>query len=227
MSRRRLYGVKKQLVEFYEEITASRSWVVPAGCISVDAFVVGGGETGGVGDGYNAGKGGNGGECKTYYGIPVTPGQGVTVTVGNTGNDSYFLSMSYIARGADGRAGGNAIPDRGSSINGNPGQDGVIAFNNSSRFPKKYGASGGSGAWTGGSSGLGTYTGGAGGSYGAGKGGNSTWVMGTPTVGDAGDNATWYGAGGGGGGKSVYYSTQSRGGSGYQGIIILHYFKYA
>lgn len=226
MSRRRSMTGKRVLIEVLEEITSSRNWIVPEGCIAVDAFVVGGGGNGGTAGAWDSASGGRGGECKTYNNIPVTPGQSINIVVGAAAQQSYFLSTSYRARGAMGALGGTGMSGLTwpSYVDGNPGNNGAYPFNNKypDKFPHLYGAGGGGGAYTDGTGR--TYPGGMGGSYGGGKGGNS----GTRNQGDNGDNATFYGGGGGGGGKSnVSESYNAYGGTGYQGIVILNYYKYA
>lgn len=201
---------RRKLIEVYEEITATCNWVVPAGCKSVDAFVVGGG-----GNGTSDSKGGNGGECKTYTGIPVTPGEVIWILAGRAGTYSCFKNASYQARGAQGVTGGEAGVMIGK---GNPGKDGVYAFNDPIRFPKPFGASGGGGAANTLAAAT-SYDGGKGGNYGGGNGGWASYQSGSDGV-----NATWYGAGGGGGANA--YNGRCNSGSGYQGIVILHYWRY-
>lgn len=220
MKRKLLGG---ELIEVYEEITSTRSWIAPRGCKSVDVFVVGGGDNGRNADAYYSGNGGRAGECKTYNSILVIPGQSFSCVVGGIGQDSYSLNSSYIARGKMGAIGGTAASATyPNAANGNPGQDGVYAFNNPVKFPKKMGASGGGGSSN--SYPSQSTVGGAGGYYGGGVGGRSA-----PGVnqGENGSNATWYGGSGGGAGKSCNDANlRSYGGEGYQGIVILHYWKY-
>lgn len=214
----------KKLIEVYEQFVSSRNWIVPAGCKSVDAFVVGGGENGGKANAYISGKGGNGGECKTYTGISVIPGETISITVGGIGATSYFKNMSYYALGAAGLGGGGSLnfTNREGVENGYSGRNGVYAFDNPTRFPNRFGASGGSGGAVGGNF-TKVANGGAGGSYGGGTGGTSQMS----SSGTAGSDATWYGAGGGGGGKGHGYSgSGGAGGKGYRGIVILHYWKH-
>jgi acidic type I keratin len=223
MLKRRL--IESEGDEIFEEITSSTVWRVPNRCRSVDVFIVGGGSNGSNGGAWKSGSGGRGGECKSYYNIPVSPGQEISIVVGGPSQQSYFLdSTTYNARGGYGSLGGSGLSglDWPSYENGNPGSQGVYAFDNkyTSKYPNRYGAGGGGGAYTDYSGS--TYYGGSGGSYGGGKGGNS----GTQNRGDDGSDATFYGAGGGGGGKSnVNESYISYGGNGYQGIVILHYYK--
>lgn len=212
-------GLRKQ-IEVYEEITKSGSWTVPAGCKSVDAFVVGGGGNGGSGDsGSIRSYGGTGGECKTYTGIDVTPGEVISIVVGGVAATSYFKNTSYQALGAAGLPGGNSNPK--TTFNGSPGRNGVYAFDNPNKFPKPFGASGGGGASRrdGNEGNNSIYSGGAGGNYGGGAGGRLSGIMIY-----SGENAIWYGAGGGGGASKTVGG--GNGGKGYQGIVILHYWKY-
>lgn len=221
--KRRLLG--RELIEVFEEITSTRNWIAPLGCKSVDAFIVGGGENGETGDWKKSGAGGRGGACKTYNSIPVTQGVSVTVVIGGVTAASYFMSSSYQAAGSAGVAGGGRIEDSvsGAEYNGLPGGNGVIAFGLPQIFPKPFGAGGGGGAFERNSLLGKRMEGGAGGRYGAGAGGYAA----SNTVGGPGGNAYWYGAGGGGSGKtSGTYETSNPGGSGYQGIVILHYWKY-
>lgn len=211
MLKRRL--IESEGDEIFEEITSSTVWRVPNRCRSVDVFIVGGGSNGSNGGAWKSGSGGRGGECKSYYNIPVSPGQEISIVVGSPSQQSYFLdSTTYNARGGYGSLGGSGMSglDWPSYENGNPGSPGVYAFDNkyTSKYPNRYGAGGGGGGAYTDYSGS-TYYGGSGGSYGGGKVGNS----GTQNKGDDGSDATFYGAGGGGGGN------------GYQGIVILHYYK--
>lgn len=216
--KRKMMG-RKVMIEVYEEITSTRNWIAPPGCKSVDAFVVGGGNNGSNGSSMGSGAGGRGGACNTYNNIPVTPGTSVSVVVGGASETSYFISSSYNAIGGGGKIGGAALGQVLS--NGRTGSDGNYSFN-TALYPRLYGASGGGGAafaW--GTAGE-RYYGGAGGTHGAGKGGDSyQYAAGPP-----GGNASFYGAGGGGAGKSDNSSAEGKGGKGYQGIVILHYWKY-
>lgn len=49
MLRRRTIGRKKVLIEVVEKLTSSGTFIVPSGCTSIDAFVVGAGGDGGRG----------------------------------------------------------------------------------------------------------------------------------------------------------------------------------
>ena len=110
---------------------------------------------------------------------------------------------------------------------GNPGQDGSYVFNNKypDRYPYPMGAGGGSGAYTRGWD-KGFLSGGKGGNHGGGDGAGAEDTEGVIINGENGGNATYYGGGGGGASKaSNIEATSGRGGSGYRGIIILHYLK--
>ena len=108
MSRRRFMG-RKILVEVFEEITSTRTWIAPDGCEKVDAFVVGGGANGSTADAWKSAAGGRGGECMTYNNISVTPGQSISIVVGGIASQSYFMSTTYRARGAMGVMGGEGL----------------------------------------------------------------------------------------------------------------------
>lgn len=129
------------------------TWVVPAGCTSVDVFLVGGG--GGAGSSIPGG----GGYTKTFKSdthgyrdgdaISVTPGQSIQVIVGGGGTStciyqitsptrggdgeySQFLNSSYVANGGSGgyhpnKLSGMICGSGGSGAgapNGYPGSDG-------------------------------------------------------------------------------------------------------
>lgn len=67
---------------------------------------------------------------------------------------------------------------------------------------------------------------GKGGNHGGGDGAGAKDIEGVTINGENGGNATYYGGGGGGASKaSNSGATSGRGGSGYRGIIILHYLK--
>lgn len=100
-------------------------------------------------------------------------------------------------------------------------------FNNKypDRYPYPMGAGGGSGAYTRGRN-MGFLSGGKGGNHGGGDGAGVEDIEGVIINGKNGGNATYYGGGGGGASKaSNSGATSGRGGSGYRGIVILHYFK--
>ena len=100
MLRRRTIGRKKVLIEVVEELTSSGTFIVPSGCTSIDAFVVGAGGGGGSGGSYYPGAGGGAGYTKVYYGISVTPGQKLTVKIGQgKSNNSLDSKVGYMVQG--------------------------------------------------------------------------------------------------------------------------------
>lgn len=224
--RRRLFVHKS--IEVFEEITKSTDWVVPSGVYSVDVFVVAGGEKGENSDAYNAGSGGHGGECKTMKGISVQPFQVIPVVVGSMNGDSSFGSF-VSCQGGGGTSGGRGVKGDGKSPSaGKRGNSGTAAFNNDfpDRFPSLYGAGGGAGAYVRGWD-EGYFNGGKGGTTGGGDGAGSEDTQGVIINGKSGSPATFYGSGGGGASKAVNIgSSGGMGGKGYQGIVIIHYFKY-
>lgn len=229
MLRRRTIGRKKVLIEVVEELTSSGTFIVPSGCTSIDAFVVGAGGGGGSGGSYYPGAGGGAGYTKVYYGISVTPGQKLTVKIGQgksnnsldsngvDGEYSYFINTSYSAQGGKGGLYGTGNPETQKAHGGNGGSGGGAPY-------QQGGTNGGNG---------GTYYSYLGG-YGqgsttkcpfndklyasGGKGGNDS------DKGKDGINNTGNGGDGGRGGMNGFSRQKSTyGGS---GIIVLHYFKY-
>lgn len=150
MNRRR-FERGSLMVEVYEEITSSRNWTVPAGCQSVDAFVVAGGRNGSGSGLYNAGNGGSGGGCYTFKNIRVTPGTSIPIGVGTANEHSYFWNENYRTFSGNGGSGGtNYQGDGYPPTPGKPGGSGTYAFGQpSERFPHRYGAGGGVYTWPG------------------------------------------------------------------------------
>lgn len=224
---RRRFECKRLLIEVYEEITSSCNWIVPAGCESVDAFVVAGGRNGSNSGPYHAGNGGAGGGCYTFKNIQVTPGTSIPIGVGTANEHSYFWDTNYRTFSGNGGSGGTNYQNDGlPPTNGKPGGSGTYAFDRpSERFPHRYGAGGGAGAYIRGHD-KGYFYGGAGGDYGGGAGAGDNDNNGIHN-GRPGGNATFYGGGGGGASKASGLGSQGgAGGKGYQGIVILHYWKY-
>ena len=155
MLRRRTIGSKK-LVFFQKRFypAGNYTWTVPAGCMWVDVFLVGGGCGGNRG---YSDTGGAGGYTKTFKkdtsgwrdgdAIPVIPGQSISIRVGkgssrssnstppNDGGYSQFLNSNYRAYGGsmDGpwRSDGGSGSGGGGSIGGNGGSDGSNGSNGS------------------------------------------------------------------------------------------------
>lgn len=229
-------------------ITESGIWTVPFNVTNADIFAVGGGGGGG-GDAYQSdtsGNGGNGGQIVTES-ITVIPGEEVSITIGiggiggdsannystaTNGGDTVFGSGIIAQGGLKGysrqESGGSPVqPSQpGCTTGGNgsiygtwygsPGEDGVLCpfFD----LDEKFGASGagGTNVYRGYSDiAIGGKTGG-----GNGGGGNNN------TQANKGSDATFYGSGGGGGGFSSSHS-YSQGGNGYQGIVIVRYYRNA
>ena len=215
MFRRRMASAKV-LKEYFTEFTTvgTQTWVVPAGCISVDAFIVNGGKTGEDGakstDGYHGGKGGDGGAA-SYYDNAVNAGSSINVVVGAKDTSSSFngITPSYNI------AGGERGINEGSYSLPKAGNNGIYAFDGkyNTKYPYRYGASGGGGAVT--TTQLYVEGGDKGGGGGAGYNSNATYYR------DA-IAGSFYGAGGGGGG--YYKGGVIVGRAGYQGIVILHYY---
>jgi outer membrane protein OmpA-like peptidoglycan-associated protein len=91
-------------------------WQVPAGVTSVDGFVVAGGGGGGT----DGGSGGGGGGYHPRNGIAVTPGEILTIRVGDGGNPGIW-------QGAGSTSGQSSFVTRGTTqlLNANGGQAGV------------------------------------------------------------------------------------------------------
>lgn len=218
------------LIQVYEELktVGSGTWVVPAGCTSVDIFVVDPGKYGFAGTSISSGAGGRGGYCKTYTGIAVTPGASINYNIGLTLGTWFMNSSSYVATTGNYASGGAEIGhsqiDPGYS-NGKTGGNGYYAFGSTTYSTNRYGAGGGSGAAEANSLLNITIPGGAGGSTGGGRGGDVV-ISNNVSSSSSGAAATFYGGGGGGGGKqSGSQGTYGYGGAGYQGIIILRYYR--
>lgn len=233
MSRRRFMG-KRELKEYLIRITSSQNWPVPPGCKSVDVFLVGGGQGGQGGATSWAGDGGNGGYVSIIYGISVTPGNSIPVVIGTRGLGGAGNTQWNDNTGALGSLGGHSTFGNYSSSSGSRkiggakpvnggtasnGADGIICpFENTGIL---YGASGASG---GGRDGYNTFNGGIGGNTGGGNGGRAV----NNSRGTDGEDGTSYGSAGGGAGKpyGISWSSIPKGGNGYQGIVILHYWAY-
>lgn len=177
------------------------NWCVPAGITSVSVVCVGGGSSGSSGNG--------GGGLGWKNNIAVTPGQALTVVVGNAGNssstpssgeDSYFINATTVCgKGAVLSTGGSFVGDGGGAGGSAAGLGGAGAGGYSGTGGYRPGGGtdpGGSGS--GGAGGAGGYwgVGGGVGIYGQGTSGGSVcchWVPGTPGSGGSGAQ---YGGGG-------------------------------
>lgn len=169
-------------------------YTVPAGVNGINAVGVGGGGSGGRGDASNYGGGGSGAELSWRNGIPVVPGEVLTIVVGAggigptsglTGNDG---GDSRIER-ADGTllllaAGGLGALYAQQTPGGTSGDSGGLYTNHP-------GGEGGRGYWT-------ASGGGAGGYSGPGGNGGNTLSAGQSAPGTAGQGGGGGGADGGG-----------------------------
>lgn len=230
--RRRVLNKKEEQSFRYtiEQINYSTTWTVPANCLKIDAFLVGGGGGGGAHSNTSGqvGLGGNGGACVLVEEIPVVSGESISVSIGNAGSRGVgvgnsgtnggttsitYKSHVYSAAGGKGGRSGNYFPDPqpGHSLGGGSwnvdGTDGEDGKPNPLDLLDEnlYGAGGGGGS--------NNYTG----YYGASSGGKTG---GGGSNGCEGQPATFFGAGGGGGSFNANHSYGS-GGNGYKGIVIL------
>lgn len=88
---RAVIGQKR--VEVVEKITESGTWSVPAGCRSVEVWVIGGG--GGGGKTGHAGGGGGGGGQVVHGTVSVRPGDSIKVVIGLGGYAAKYGSSGY------------------------------------------------------------------------------------------------------------------------------------
>jgi hypothetical protein len=191
------------------------TWVVPTGVTSISAVVVGGG--GGGRGGYTCGGGGGGGLAyrNTYS---VTPGQSLTVTVGNGGNSNCGSAINATAGGlsqlaigcttiarAMGGGGGNSSNGGGGFAVGTGGAGGGTGVR----------GGGGAGGYSGtGGTGGGNYSTGNAGSGGAGGGGGGNA---NAFFYNAACNSFCYASGSGGGGGVGLYGSGTSGAGGSAG----------
>ena len=205
------------------------TWTCPAGVYTVLASCTGAGGGGGAGtgSGYSQGAAGGGGEHRHAY-VPVTPGNGYTVVVGQGGQGG----QSGGANGANGTM-SSFTGDGGSEVTAWPGQGGAGGY-----WGRSGGGLGGWGGiglfgWPGGQGGPAyPFTGGGGSSAAPGcagnPGGSPGGAIGPPGGGGGGQGSgTGNGNGspgvapGGGGGGS--YSGSYVGGNGADGLVTLSY----
>lgn len=168
------------------------TWTVPAGVTSICAVCVAGGGSGGGGP--NA-SGGGGGGLHWRNDIPVTSGEILSLTVGNTGSESNIQRSSTLLVRATG--GGNGSGSQ------NVGSYGGSWQNMGSG--KEGGGSGGSG----GGIANGGATGGGGAAGYSGNGGSTYYISNGGIIGSTAGTG-----GGGGGGAGVKSAGYSSGGGG-------------
>lgn len=219
----------------YARLTASGSFVVPAGvflmCLCAAAPGGGGGSGGGGGTGTAVGGGGGAGgvgQNVVFLLVVVVPGQTITVTMGargtggaasgsagNAGTAGGNLTITNVnggtlvlTGGGAGAGGGNATGFATGGAPGNPG------------YPiGQYGqdSTNGSASATGGMGGASPFGGGGGGGRGAA----------IPGANSIGNNASGYGAGGGGGGGvyggSAGFTNGLKGGDGGDAIAFFQW----
>jgi len=205
-----------------QAFTANGSFVVPYNVYFISGVAVGGGGGAKIGL-YHAPHGGGGGALSYMNGIPVTPGETLTITVGSagvtgevtstSGGDSIIKrSATALVHAGGGVHGAEAINRGGYVLVGTGGAGGPGGKNDSVTFGHGGGGAGGySGA--GGTGGRGSSSSGEDGTSGAGGGGGGGGgsKAGTSPAGDGGsvgllgEGAS--GAGGRGGSTSVtpYY----------------------
>lgn len=238
--RRRLMGVSKEKVLFEKTFypAGTYSWVVPAGCTSVDVFLVGGG--GGsqaVGGVYKSGA--SGGYTKTYKAsddgykdgeaISVTPGEVISIIVGaggsgaNAGGYSQFKNSNYRANGGgaayvtDSSVITGYTTDRGGSGGGGFSSSGAMYSGGSDGSTPTYGGSG-QGHTTrdfGESDGL----------INAGGGGAEGKTGGSGRTTGAGTSPNGYGGGGYGGGAGA--ANDEDDGVGGDGVVMIRFYAYS
>jgi len=192
-----------------EVFTASGTFNVPSDVsfVLIDATGQGGGASRGI-DAGNGGGGGGAGEYVQDYGVSVTPGGTVTVTLANTGGVG-----GTGASGAPGTAGSNAVFGSITLLGGGLGTGATAGSGGGSGVFDASTTTGGSGFQQGGDGAAGAGDGGGGGANPFGSGGDGG------SGSSAGDNATGFGAGGGGGDGSP----GADGGNGSDGVIIVKY----
>lgn len=258
MIRRRMTTAKKATVLYTKRFfpAGTYSWTVPAGCKSVDVFLVGGGAAG------NAQGGGGGGFTKTYKkdntgykdgeAITVSPGNSISIIVGiggtgtrlpsdsNKGGSSYF--GSYYANGGDyaktgdsftvysGTGGGTYVSDSTNDYTTLGGGTNGGSVLNSSTITRYHYGQGHITRDFGESSGLINAGGGASGNNPTtnNKGGSSDYTEGSGKLGysEQGFPVGSGGGGYGGGGGGCSGWGSSIGGSGGDGTVLIRYYAY-
>ena len=203
LRRRTMSTGKRETVQVVEELKSSGKWTVPAGCKSVDVFIVGGGGSGASSGPERGGGGGGSGCTELYLGISVTPGESINYVIGNGGNSVRSTSSYNDAK--DGLKGQNSWFRDSAIYYANGGNGG------------QYSGKGGDGG-SGGGSGMSSrntagYIGGSDGSNGVGD----MPGIGQGTTTRCPFNNKLYAGGGGGGGEYSSGSSQGGGGIGIGG----------
>jgi hypothetical protein len=231
-----------RLAEVINQFTRSTIWIVPTGITSVDVFCVGGGGAG-SGDWYlqdHSGSGGNGGVVAYATNVSVTPGASIAITIGTggiggtrnqTAQQGGTTSFGTLVTSAGGYGGLDGQPAAQTSY-GRGGANGPLTGNSNAlaggdgigcpflTTNNRYGA-GGAGANTAYENAstskyalqnIGGNTGGGNGGFGRNN-----------TIDNRGGDAAFYGGGGGGASFSSGH-TNSLGGNGFQGIVIIRFY---
>jgi hypothetical protein len=186
----------------------SYSFVVPVGITSISAVCVGGGGAGGGSYSSNSDSGAGGGGGLSYGTFAVTPGETLTIVVGDGG--------TCASNQSDGSAGGDSQVKRGSTVllQGGGGGGGGKSTNGVYGSGGDGGTSTGTerdGGGTGGDGGNGGGGGGGGGGA-AGYSGNGGEGKNFPGAGAGGDGAGGGGGGAGANGTSGYANGNNKGG---------------
>ena len=194
----------------------THTWTVPAGVTSVHVVAVGAGGAPGTYYPYQMTKaGGAGGGLGWKNNIPVTPGEQITVKVGQhqgggaDGEDSYFKDVSTV-KGGGGQGAGNygatvQAPQGGDYVGDGGGNGGGSYSRND---PYNQGGGGGAGGYSGN------------GGHGQHQDASPAWSAGSGGGGAGGAKGSWSNyPGGGGGGVGLYGegpsgTTYGAGGSG-------------
>lgn len=232
-------------------VTSSTNYTIPSGYSTMDIFCVGGGGGGSRGeDGSSShngsgGGGGGGGSCITSWGISVTPGNILNISIGAGGTSNMNNAITAGGTTSVSRSGtvlcsasGGGSPGYKTSYRGTAGTGGGNGGNGGGGYQANHNpgsaGSNGSASWTGvyyagggGGGGAGNDYGAAGGSRGGGSGGNGNAKKGGSDSegyeywgaawGAAGEANTGGGGGGGGGGCRTSYSAGTSEGLGGTG----------
>lgn len=115
-------------------ITTSGTWVCPEGVTEIDAYLVGGGESGAL-QSSSACKGGAGGYAWLAEKIEVTPGEGYDITIGAGG---ARVANAY----GNGKAGGDTVAFGFTAYGGGKTKAGVAKYGNGGNNAPNYNADG-------------------------------------------------------------------------------------
>lgn len=193
-------ALRKQKVDTFTTATTT-TWTCPAGVTKAKVSAKGGGGNGGAsGSGGSGGGGGEGGEAIKYF-DNLVPGTAYSLTVGAQGAASTFtgpgaVTLTGNAGGNGSSAGANGIAGAGGTATG--GDINIAGQGGQTGYYTSAGAIGGTG-----------------GGRGGGKGAN---IIGGQLAGSAGAAP-----GAGGGGSAAVSGTNTAGGAGQPGHVIIEY----